>query len=78
MESHKPVRKWLLSLVLILVAALSVAPFVDQRAATDYEQLFQRAFITFALARTINGVISAVQGTEIALQPAGEIGRAHV
>jgi hypothetical protein len=37
----------------------------------DYEQLFQRAFITFALARTINGVISAVQGTEIALQPAG-------
>ena len=71
MESHKPVSKWLLSLVLILVATLSVTPFVDQRAAEDYEQLFQRAFITFALARTINGVISAVQGTEIALQPAG-------
>ncbi len=44
---------------------------MDQRAAADYEQLFQRAFITFALARTINGVISVVQGTEIALQPAG-------
>jgi len=71
MESQKPVSKWLLSLVLVLIATLSVTPFVDQRAAEDYEQLFQRAFITFALARTINGVISAVQGTEIALQPAG-------
>jgi hypothetical protein len=50
---------------------LSVTPFMDQRAAADYEQLFQRAFVTFALARTINGVISVVQGTEIALQPAG-------
>ena len=71
MQTQRPVSKWLLSLVLILVAALSVTPFVDQRAAADYEQLFQRAFVTFALARTINGVISAVQGTEIALQPAG-------
>ena len=50
---------------------LSVTSVVDQRAAADYEQLFQRAFVTFALARTINGVISVVQGTEIALQPAG-------
>lgn len=54
-----------------MVAILSLTPFVDQRAEADYEQLFQRAFITFALARTINGVISVVQGTEVALQPAG-------
>ena len=71
MQKHLSIKKWLLSLVLLLVAILSVTPFVDQRAAADYEQLFQRAFITFALARTINGVISVVQGTEIALQPAG-------
>jgi len=71
MQTNKHIRNWLFSMVLLLVAVLSVTPFVDQRAATDYEQLFQRAFITFALARTINGVISAVQGTEIALQPAG-------
>ena len=70
-QTRKPVSRWLLSVVLVLVAVLSVTPFVDQRAATDHEQLFQRAFITFALARTINGVISVVQGTEIALQPAG-------
>ena len=57
--------------MLLLAGVLSVTPFMDNRAAADYEQLFQRAFITFALARTINGVISVVQGTEIALQPAG-------
>ena len=70
-NTARPVNKWLLSLLLVLVAALSTAPFIDQRAVTDYEKLFQRAFITFALARTINGVISVVQGTEVALQPAG-------
>ena len=71
MHTERSVNKWLLSVLLVLVAALSTAPFVDQRAVTDYEKLFQRAFITFALARTINGVISTVQGTEVALQPAG-------
>ena len=71
MKRTKPINKWLLSLLLLLAAVLSVTPFMDQRAAKDYEQLFQRAFVTFALARTINGVISVVQGTEVALQPAG-------
>jgi hypothetical protein len=70
-EKDTSIRKWFLSLALLLAAVLSVTPFIDQRAAADYEQLFQRAFITFALARTINGVISVVQGTEVALQPAG-------
>lgn len=71
MQKTGLLNQWLLSMVLLLAAVLSVTPFMDQRAATDYDQLFQRAFITFALARTINGVISVVQGTEIALQPAG-------
>ncbi len=71
MKKTRTINQWLLSLVLLLAAVLSVTPFMDQRAAADYEQLFQRAFVTFALARTINGVISVVQGTEIALQPAG-------
>ena len=71
MQTNSSIKKWSLSLVLLLAAILSVTPFIDQRAAADYEQLFQRAFITFALARTINGVISVVQGNEVALQPAG-------
>jgi len=64
-------NKWILSLLLLFLAVLSVTPVLDERAATDYEQVFQRAFVTFALARTLNGVISVLQGTEIALQPAG-------
>jgi hypothetical protein len=71
MLKKKRFNRWLFTLVLLLVGVLSVTPFMDNRAAGDYEQLFQRAFVTFALARTINGVISVVQGTEVALQPAG-------
>jgi hypothetical protein len=48
-----------------------MSPIVDRQADAYYESLFQRALVTFALARTLNGVISAVQGTELALQPAG-------
>ena len=32
MHTEKPVNKWLLSLLLVLVAALSTAPIIDQRA----------------------------------------------
>jgi hypothetical protein len=71
MHTPDTAKKWTISIALVLVAIMSVTPFMDQRAAADYEQLFQRALVTFALARTINGVISVVQGTEVALQPAG-------
>lgn len=64
-------RKLAIATGLVLAAILAVTPFLDQRAVANYESLFQRALVTFALARTLNGVISAVQGTEVALQPAG-------
>jgi len=61
----------LLAGLLFLVVAVSSVTTVDRFAEQKYEALFQRAFVTFALARTLNGLISAVQGTELALQPAG-------
>jgi len=64
-------RHWIVATALVLAAVLAVTPVVDRQAAEKYDELFQRALITFALARTLNGVISAVQGTELALQPAG-------
>ena len=64
-------RPWLLMALLVAVVALSSFNTVDRLAEREYEKLFERALITFALARTLNGVISAVQGTELALQPAG-------
>jgi len=64
-------RSWSLAALLIGLVALSSVTSVDRYAEREYADLFQRAFITFALARTLNGLISAVQGTELALQPAG-------
>lgn len=78
-EGHENVRKvgrprlrrWATAALLLLLLALSTITSVDRYAEREYEALFQRAVITFALARTLNGLISAVQGTELALQPAG-------
>ncbi len=64
-------KEMLLMTGLALVVALSSLSIVDDFAKDELDSLFQRALISFALARTLNGVISAVQGTEVALQPAG-------
>ena len=64
-------RQWMLMALLAAVVVLSSFSAVDRVAEQRYEDLFERALITFALARTLNGLISAVQGTELALQPAG-------
>lgn len=60
--------------VLLLAAALTVVAlfdWVDRPAQGYYESAFKRALVTFALARTLNGVISVIQGTELAIEPAG-------
>lgn len=64
-------RHWTLAALVAAVVLMSSLSTVDRYAEREYENLFERALITFALARTLNGVISAVQGTELALQPAG-------
>lgn len=64
-------REIILVNLLAIVVALSSLNVVDDHAEGDLDALFQRALISFALARTLNGVISVVQGTEVALQPAG-------
>lgn len=64
-------RRWILIIGLVLTIALSLLPVVDRQADGDYDELFKRALVTFALARTLNGVISVVQGTEVDLAPAG-------
>lgn len=58
----------LLGLVLLLVAQQGV---VDRFGMQYTESGFSRALITFAVARSLNGVISVAQGTEVAVQPAG-------
>ena len=64
-------KNWLTVLLFLAAALISFVPTLDQGAQGHYESAFKRALVTFALARTLNGVISVVQGTELALQPAG-------
>jgi uncharacterized membrane protein len=51
------------------VAALSGT--VDQLGRSYAEEALTRALVTFAVARTLNGVISTAQGTELSLEPGG-------
>lgn len=45
--------------------------YMDQRATTYVETTMARAAYTFAIVRGLNGMISVIQGTEIAVSPAG-------
>jgi hypothetical protein len=58
----------LLALLLLLAAQQGG---VDRFGLHYTESSFNRALLTFAVARSLNGVISVAQGTEVAVQPAG-------
>jgi hypothetical protein len=60
-----------ISLFLIATMALSWWGAFDAAASERTQAALQRALVTYALSRTLNGVISVAQGTELAFQPAG-------
>ncbi len=60
---------WTLLAIIAIAAALS--GLVDQTGREYADEAFKRSLVTFAAARTLNGVISVAQGTEVALEPAG-------
>jgi hypothetical protein len=57
-----------MAVVLIGIAFLGL---VDRKSEVYTDAAFNRALITFGVARAINGVISVAQGTEVAIHPAG-------
>jgi hypothetical protein len=59
------------SLLLLVALAACWSGALDRLAGERTQVAFERALVTFAVARTLNGIISIAQGTEIALQPAG-------
>jgi hypothetical protein len=61
------------SVTLLLLAALALSWWgaLDRVASERTHAALQRALVTFALSRTLNGVISVAQGTELAFEPAG-------
>lgn len=60
-----------LSLLLAGLVALSWSGVLDERAEAGARDTLTRAFATWAVARSLNGVISVAQGTEVAIQPVG-------
>ena len=66
-----PGSKVVWSLLVVLAVGLAVSGIVDQSAEDYADDAFKRALVTFAAARTLNGVVSLAQGTEVALEPGG-------
>ncbi|MCK4865055.1 MAG: hypothetical protein KAT06_06470 [Gammaproteobacteria bacterium] len=63
--------KLFLSLLFIIAIVLNLTQVLDTSSKQHIDKAFNRALITFSIAKTLNGVISVAQGTEIAIQPAG-------
>ncbi len=63
--------KLLLTLLFIAAITLNISQTLDTSSKQYIDKAFNRALITFGIAKTLNGVISVAQGTEIAFQPAG-------
>ena len=60
---------WTIIAVLAVSAALS--GLADETGKRHVDQALTQALVTFAMARTLNGVISVAQGTEVAIEPGG-------
>jgi hypothetical protein len=63
--------KVILTVSLLLLALFSVTKLFDTYGEQYTEEGFQRSVVAFAIAKTLNGAISVVQGTEVAVEPAG-------
>lgn len=62
------------SALLVLFVALCALAWhgaLDREASSRADALLTRALTTYAVARSLNGVISVAQGTEIVVQPVG-------
>jgi len=58
-------RKTIWTVVAIVALAIAASGIADDTAESYAEDALKRALVTFAAARTLNGVISVVQSTEV-------------
>jgi len=64
-------QRLLITMVVIGLVSLSWTGLLERNADARLSAVLERALITAAIARGLNGVISVAQGTEIAVQPIG-------
>lgn len=63
-------RRWVIAALAVLVAGAWL-PQIQALADAQVDAGLERALISFATARTLNGLISVLQGTELSMQPLG-------
>ena len=66
-----PRSRWVVTILAIASVVGAFSGLVDDQGAAYGERAFKRALVTFAVSRTLNGVISVAQGTEVAVEPGG-------
>lgn len=64
-------RKITWSVTAVLVVIIAFTGGIDRLSEKTSADALSRALVTFAASRALNGAISAAQGTELALEPAG-------
>ena len=64
-------RKLLRTILIIVIAGAAISGTTDNMSQQYAEKALTRALATFTVARTLNGVISVAQGTEVAVEPGG-------
>jgi len=69
--SRRAIRHGLLGLAAVVLVALAWLKPLDHAAETHVKAGLARALATFAVARTINGIVSVAQETGVAVQPGG-------
>jgi len=64
-------KKLFISFLLIVMVQLSFIKVIDKSSSEQLDRAFTRSLSVFAIARSLNGLISVAQGTEIYATPAG-------
>ena len=64
-------RARIATIALVLAVALAWLGVLDRVAASELDAAFKRSFATFAIARSLNGVISLVQDADVSVSPVG-------
>ena len=66
-----PLKKILISLLGVAIALVAHLSVIDNKGLEYTEEGLKRSLVTFGVSRGLNGVISVVQGTEVAVEPVG-------
>ncbi|WP_428738434.1 hypothetical protein [Sulfurimonas sp.] len=63
--------KIFLSFIIIFLLLISVAIPIDSHAMQLQNEAFDRSMIAFGIAKSLNAIISLIQGTELSITPVG-------